>query len=78
MALVALVFAWLRANYPASHPAAEGVLGRLVGLMGASSVAAAVKKGGRDSIFTWFQETHEYREFSRGEFIDLIVEKLEG
>ena len=78
-ALVVLVFAWLRARYPASHPAAEGVLGRIVDLCSASAtVARKVREGQRDAIVEWFEETYEYRDLDRAEFIALVVEKLEG
>ncbi|MBX2802240.1 MAG: hypothetical protein KTR31_31450 [Myxococcales bacterium] len=78
-ALVYLLFAWLRAHYHAGHPASQGVLGRIVGLCSASpTVARMAREGERDAIVRWFEETHEYRDFDRDAFIELIVEKLEG
>ena len=78
-ALVYLLFGWLRDRYPASHGASVGVLGRIVGLCQASSVVAkAARTGEKDAIAQWFEETHSYREMERDDFIDLIVEKLEG
>jgi hypothetical protein len=78
-ALVYLIFAWLRARYRPGHPAAEGVLGRIVALCTASSaVARKAREGERDSIVAWFEETYDYRDLDRDEFISLVVEKLEG
>jgi len=55
------------------------VLGRIVALCRASAkVTRMHKEGERDPIVSWFEETHEYRDFDRQEFIALVVEKLEG
>jgi hypothetical protein len=73
------VFGWVRAWYPATHPAADGVLGRLAELCDAHpDVAQMSKKGGFDPIVDWFEDEYEYRDFSAPDFIELIVEKLEG
>ncbi|MEO0603630.1 MAG: hypothetical protein AAF211_19480 [Myxococcota bacterium] len=77
-ALVYLLFAWLRDRYR-HHSAAEGVLGRIVELCQRSPITAQFARDGeRDSIAQWFEETHEYRDFDRDDFISTIVEKLEG
>jgi hypothetical protein len=55
------------------------VLGRIVHLCTESpTVAQMARKGEKDAIVMWFEETHEYRDFDRNEFISMIVEKLEG
>jgi hypothetical protein len=78
-ALIYLIFAWLRVRYHAGHSASEGVLGRIVALCGASAkVTRMVRTGERDPIVTWFEETYEYRDLDRADFISLVVEKLEG
>jgi len=78
-ALVYLIFTWLRTRYHAGHSASEGVLGRIVGVCRANStVAQNVRKGEKDSIVEWFEETYEYRDFERDSFIDLVVDKLES
>jgi len=78
-ALVYLVFTWLRARYGADHPAAEGVIGRLVELTnGSSSVNDKMREGKSDPIVTWFEDEHSYRELDSRDFIALIVDKLEG
>jgi hypothetical protein len=78
-ALVHLVFSWLRVHYHAGHSASDGVLGRIVGLCSASDkVARKARTGGRDPIVQWFEDTYDYRDLDREEFISLVVEKLEG
>lgn len=77
--LVYFIFAWIRAWYPSSHPAADGVLGRLSALCTQHPKAARMaKEGESDSLVTWFEDEHSYRDLRAEEFIDLIVEKLEG
>ncbi len=77
-ALVYLLVAWLRDRYR-SHSAAEGVLGRIVELLDRSPVTARLaREGESDAIARWFEETHEYRDFDRDAFVEIIVEKLEG
>jgi len=78
-ALVYLLFTWLRHRYGRDHPAAAGVIGRLVEITnGRNSVKASMREGKADPIIAWFEEEYEYRSFSDREFIALIVEKLEG
>ncbi len=78
-ALIYLIFAWLRARYHAGHSAAEGVLGRIVGVCSANStIARKARSGEKDPIVEWFEETYEYRDFERADFIALVVEKLES
>jgi len=78
-ALVYLLFTWLRSRYGGGHPAAEGVLGRVVEVTSKSSkVKGILREGQADPIVTWFEEEHEYREFDAESFVALIIEKLEG
>ena len=78
-ALVHFIFAWLRAWYPPGHPAAEGVLGRLGDVVSRYPKAAALAaEGRRDPIVAWFDDAYSYRDFRSDEFVDLVVEKLEG
>lgn len=78
-ALVYLVFSWLRAHYPPSHSAYDGVIGRIAQVCSASSVVARkVRDGEQDAIVVWFEEAYSYRELNRDDFIPLVVEKLEG
>ena len=78
-ALVYLILTWIRSRYSGDHPAAEGVLGRLVELSSRhAAVKAKMREGKADPIVAWFEEEHGYRDFRAEEFIALIVEKLEG
>ena len=78
-ALVYFLFAWLRVRYHPGHSASEGVLGRSVGVCTESpKVAQMARTGEKDAIVSWFEDTHEYRDLSRDEFLALIVEKIEG
>ncbi len=77
--LVYFVFAWLRAWYPSSHSASDGVLGRIGELCSRYPKAARMAKDGKgDALVEWFEDSYGYRDFRAAEFIDLVVEKLEG
>lgn len=77
--LVYFIFAWLRAWYPSSHPASDGVLGRLSELCSQFPRAAKMaKEGGTDAVVAWFEDQYGYRDLRADEFVDVIVEKLEG
>jgi len=78
-ALVYFVFTWLRARYPSSHPASDAVLGRMGELCSRYPKAARMAQDGKeDPIVEWFEDAYNYRDFQAAEFIDLVVEKLEG
>ena len=78
-ALVYLIFTWLRERYGADHPAAEGVIGRIVELTnGHNTVKAKMREGKADPIVQWFEEEHSYRDFGCDDFVELVIEKLEG
>ncbi len=77
--LVYFIFSWIRAWYPSSHPAADGVLGRMSELVTQYPKAARmVKQGESDSLVGWFEDEYSYRDLRADAFIDLIVDKLEG
>ena len=77
-ALVYLIFTWIRKRY-ADHPNADAVVGRLLAVIGRDpSVAKKAKEGQEDPIVKWFEEEHSYREFGARDFIELVVDKLEG
>ncbi len=78
-ALVHFIFAWIRAWYPSSHPAADGVLGRLTELCTQHPKAARLaQSGASDPIVAWFEDEYRYRDLRADEFVEIIVEKLEG
>ena len=76
-ALIYLLFTWLRKRY-ADHDNADAVIGRLVAVSGRGAVAKMMKEGQADPVSRWFEETYSYRKLEASEFIELIVEKLEG
>jgi len=79
--LVYLIVRYLRANYPASDPAATSVLERVVALTAADpSFVKICKEGEQDPVSRWFEETRAFDDFRGrgGDFIALIVDKLES
>jgi hypothetical protein len=76
-ALVYLIFTWLRKRY-ADHVNADAVLGRLIAVSSHASVQSKMKEGQDDAISRWFEESHSYRELGASDFIELVIEKLEG
>jgi len=78
-ALVYFIVTWLRSRYGSDHPAAEGVVGRLVELTDSyASVKSKIDEGKKDSVVDWFEDEYSYRDLSSQEFIAIVVEKLEG
>jgi hypothetical protein len=76
--LIHFIFTWLKQTY-SRHPAADAVLGRLLAVCSTYPAAAAIAKEGQaDSLVEWFEEAYKYTDFGPREFIELIVEKLEG
>ena len=79
--LVHLVLRYLREKYPASEPSSAGITSRLVALTSTyDSIVKMAKKGEKDSITDWFDDTYSMGEFydKPEQLIDLIVEKIEG
>ena len=79
-ALFYLLVKFLRACYPASDPAAEAVLGRVVQLTSSGvTLVRKFKEGEQDPISQWFEMDHTFQDFrARGrELVDVVVEKLE-
>lgn len=76
-ALVYLIFTWLRKRY-ADHPNSDSVIGRLVAVSNRGSVPSMMKEGQADPVSRWFEESYSYRDLGKQEFIELIIEKLEG
>jgi hypothetical protein len=76
-ALIYLIFTWLRKRY-ADHVNADAVIGRLVAISTRGQVPAKMKEGQADPVVQWFEETYSYKELGSKEFIELVIEKLEG
>jgi hypothetical protein len=76
-ALIYLIFTWLRKRY-ADHPNADAVIGRLVEVSSRPKVAKLMKDGQTDVVVEWFEDAYSYRKLEKEQFIELIIEKLEG
>lgn len=75
------VLRYLREKHPASSPQSTGVNQRLLELSGTyPDVVAMAKKGEKDAMREWFDDTYAMREFfsDSEKFVDLIIDKLEG
>lgn len=76
-ALIYLIFTWLRKRY-ADHPNSDAVIGRVVAISTRGSVAKKMKEGQADAVVQWFEESYSYKDLDKKQFIELIIEKLEG
>ena len=76
-ALIYLIFTWLRKRY-ADHPNSDAVIGRLLAITNRGAVPKMMKEGQADPVVQWFEESYSYRDLGSKEFIELIIEKLEG
>ncbi len=76
--LIYFMFKWLRKRYREDE-AAEGVLGRLADICNEyRDLTRRAKEGEADSVVGWFEGSYQYQDLTAAEFIDLVVEKLEG
>ncbi|MCA9707618.1 MAG: hypothetical protein KDK70_17345 [Myxococcales bacterium] len=77
--LVHLIVKWLKKHYHRDHEQAEEVHRRLAEVLNTHrSLTRKAKEGESDPIVDWFEGTYKYRDLSAEEFIDVVVEKLEG
>jgi hypothetical protein len=76
-ALIYLIFTWIRKRY-ADHPNADAVVGRLVAISDRPKIAKKMREGLTDPVVEWFEDAYSYRDLGSKEFIEMIVEKLEG
>lgn len=76
-ALIYLLFTWLRKRY-SDHANSDAVIGRLVEISSRGSVAKKMKEGQADPVVEWFEDSYSYRTLEAKEFVELIIEKLEG
>lgn len=75
------IFRYIREIYTPTNPASTGVMERMVELTKTyDDLVKLAKKGEKDSIREWFDETYSIREFQNrpNELMELIVEKIEG
>lgn len=79
--LIHFYIRYLRDKYPPTHQAAEGVMTRLLDLTNThADIVEKARKGEKDIIREWFDETYSMREFfnDKEKFFTLLIEKLEG
>jgi hypothetical protein len=75
------IFRYVREIYTPTNPAATGVMERMVELTKTyDDLVKIAKKGEKDPIREWFDDTHRMRDFQGKphELMELIVEKIEG
>ncbi len=77
--LVYFVFKWLKKHYHREHDDHEIVRARLKSVRNSyRSLTRKAKVGEEDPVVEWFEGSHRYDELKAEEFIDLIIDKLEG
>ena len=77
-ALVYQIFTWLRQRDGPDDAASDAVMSRLLAISHRPSIAKQVKEGQSDPVVEWFEDAYSYRKLGSKEFIQLVVEKLEG
>lgn len=77
--LVYFIFRWMKKHYHKDHEHYEVMRERLRDITARyRSLTRKARTGEDDPVVEWFEGTHLYRELGAEEFIDIIVEKLEG
>lgn len=77
--LIYFLFRWLKKHYHKDHDDYEFVKANVGDLRNSHrQLTRMAKDGEEDPIVEWFESTYKYREMSAFEFIDLLIEKLEG
>jgi hypothetical protein len=75
------IFRYIREIYTPDNPSATGVIERMVEVTRTyDDLVKKAKKGEKDPIREWFDDTHRIKEFHGRphELLELIVEKIEG
>ncbi len=77
--LVYFLFRWLKKYYHKDHDDYEFVKANLSDVRNSHrQLTRMAKDGEEDPLVEWFEGNYKYREMTAFEFIDLIIEKLEG
>ncbi len=77
--LVYFILKWIKKHFHREHERVEEVRGRLSNVTANyRSLTRRAKAGEADPVVEWFEGTHRYRELPADEFIDIVIEKLEG
>lgn len=76
---VYFIFRWLKKHYHKDHDDYEFVKANLSDVRNSHrQLTRMAKDGEEDPLVEWFEGNYRYREMSAFEFVDLIIEKLEG
>lgn len=78
---VYFIFRYIREIYTPSHPAATGVMERMVELTRTyDDLVKIAKKAEKDPIKEWFDETYRIKEFQGRphDLLEMIVDKIES
>jgi hypothetical protein len=77
--LVYFILKYIKKHYHKEHEEHDEVRARLVDLQTSyRAITRKAKAGEEDLVVEWFEGNHQYREMTAEEFIDVVVEKLEG
>lgn len=77
--LVYFIFKWIEKHYHRDHDDYEIMKARLSEIKNsARSLTRRAKDGEGDPVVEWFEGNYRYSELSPADFIDLVIEKLEG
>jgi len=77
--LVYFILRWLKKHYHRDHDQHDEVRGRLADVRNTyRAITRKAKVGEDDPVVEWFEGAHKYHELNAEEFIDIIVDKLEG
>ncbi len=78
---VCFIFKYIREIYSPDNPQSMGVIERMVELTKSyDDLVKMAKKGEKDSIYEWFNDTYRIKEFKGrpNDLLALIVEKMES
>lgn len=77
-ALVYFIFKWLKKRYR-DHEDEEEVRRRVKDIRNTyRAITRRAKSAEDDPLIGWFEGTYQYKDLDAAEFIDIVVEKLEG
>ena len=77
--LVYFILKYIKKHWHRDHDDYDIVRARLKDLKNSyRSLTRKAKTGEEDPVVEWFEGTHRYDELSPEDFVDIIIEKLEG
>ncbi|MGB1013910.1 MAG: hypothetical protein ACPG4T_07245 [Nannocystaceae bacterium] len=77
--LVYFIFKYIKKHYHRDHDEFEVVRPRLKDIKNSHrSLTRKAKSGEDDPVVGWFEGSHRYSEMTPEDFVDVIIDKLEG